>query len=81
MITLEAVRTVLGWGAIVNLIFLTTWFFLFVRAHDWIYALHRRWFDFSYRTFDVIHYTLMAWYKLTIWMAFIIPYLVLRIGF
>ena len=79
--SIESIRTLLGWGAIVNLIFLSIWFFVFVRAHDWIYMLHRRWFDFPSQTFDTVHYALMAWYKLTIWMTFIIPYLVLRIGF
>ncbi len=76
--TLETLRAFLGWGAILNLVFVSLWFFLFTMAREWIYGLHRRWFDLPRRTFDAIHYAGMAWYKICAWMFFIIPYLVLR---
>ncbi len=77
--SLEIFRAVLGWAAILNILLLTVWFLIFVCAHDWVYGLHRRWFDLPRQTFDAVHYAGMAWYKLNIWMFFIIPYLALRL--
>ncbi len=76
--TLETVRAVLGWGAILNLVFVSIWFFVFTFAHEWVFSLHTRWFDLPRATFDAIHYAGMAWYKLCTWMFFIIPYIILR---
>lgn len=75
----ETLRALLGWGAVLNIALLSLWFFLFVFARDWIFGLHRRWFDLSPQAFDAIHYAGMAWYKLCTWMFFLIPYLVLRL--
>lgn len=77
--TFEIVRAVLGWGAILNLAFVTVWFLLFIYANEWIFELHRRWFQLSRQTFDAIHYAGMAWYKAATWIFFIMPYLALRL--
>jgi hypothetical protein len=81
LLTLETLRTLLGWCAIGNLALLLVWFAVFLLMHDAMLAWHGRWFKFSRETFDTIHYTGMAIYKLLTWMLFIIPYLVLRLAF
>lgn len=77
--TLETVRAFLGWSAILNMLFVTVWFLLFTRAHDWMFSLHRRWFELSRESFDTIHYAGMACYKVSVWLFFIIPYCALRL--
>jgi hypothetical protein len=80
-LTLETVRTLLGWCAIGNLVLVLVWFALFRFAHDALLAWHGGWFKFSPQTFDAIHYSGLAIYKVLTWMLFIIPYLVLRLAF
>lgn len=77
--SLEAVRAAFGWSAIINLAILSVWFLVFVAAHSSIYRLHHLWFQLSREAFDAIHYAGMAWYKLSIWLFFITPYLALRL--
>ena len=77
--SLEAVRTVLGWGAVLNLAIVGIWFFIFAFAHDRMLALHRRWFDIPRQAFDIIHYAGMAWYKVATWLLFVVPYCALRL--
>lgn len=76
---LEVVRAFLGWSAVLNILFLSLWFLAFTLAHDWIFSLHRRWFRIPRETFDAIHYAGMAWYKVALWLFFLIPYIVLRL--
>lgn len=76
--TLELIRTALGWAAILNIIFLLVWAGLFIFARLWMVRLHSRWFKLSPEVFDAMHYAGMGLYKIGIWMFLIIPYLVLR---
>jgi hypothetical protein len=78
--TVELLRSVLGWAAIFNLALVVAWFLIFRLAHDAMYAWHRRWFQLSVETFDAIHYAGMAGYKVATWLLFIFPYLALRIS-
>jgi uncharacterized membrane protein YjdF len=77
--TLETVRLVLAWSAIINLGILLTWFLFFTLAHDWIYRLHRKWFTISREAFDALHYGGMGLYKLGILLFTLTPYVALRI--
>ncbi len=78
--TLETVRAFLGWSAVLNLLFLSFWFLIFRCAHNWIFFLHQRWFQVTHETFDAIHYAGMAWYKVSIFLFFIMPYFALRLA-
>ena len=77
--SIELLRSVLGWCAILNLLLVTVWFALFLTLHDRMYAWHTRWFRLSVETFDAIHYAGMAWYKVATWLLFIFPYVALRL--
>ena len=77
--TLELVREVLGWCALINYIILILWFVVFVSAHEWMYHLHSRWFSLSKNTFDTIHYAGMAIFKLGVFLFNIVPYVALWI--
>lgn len=78
--TLEIVRAVLAWSALVNLAILLMWFLLFVVAHDWMYRMHKGWFNLSPEAFDALHYGGMGLYKLGIILFNLVPYLVLRLA-
>ena len=77
--TVEILRDVLGWSAVINYAVLMFWFLFFLLAHDWMYRFHGRWFSLSVESFDAIHYASMGFYKLCIFLFNLVPYLALRI--
>ncbi len=77
--TIEIVRDVLAWCAVINLGLLLWWFLFLTVAHDWTYRFHGKWFRMSPETFDAIHYGGMGVFKLGILLLNLVPYLALRI--
>lgn len=77
--TLALLREFFGWACVINMGLLTWWFCVFLFAHDWVYALHSRWFKLSPERFDAIHYAGMAFFKVVIFLLNLTPYLVLLI--
>lgn len=77
--TVEIVRGVLAWSAVMNYALLIVWFLVFSLGHDWVYKLHSKWFTLSLEKFDAMHYASMAFFKLSIFLFNLVPYLALRI--
>ncbi len=77
--TIDIAREFLGWCSIINLGLLLWWVLFFIFAHDFMFRLHRKWFHLSVENFDTIHYAGMAFFKITIFIFNIVPYLVLLI--
>ena len=77
--TIEATRALLGWCTLINGGILLLWFMMFILAHNWIYGMHGRWFQLSKERFDEIHYKSMTFFKLSILLFNLTPYLALRI--
>jgi hypothetical protein len=77
--TVEIFQNVLAWNVVINFTILLFWFAMYYFAHDWIYGLHTKFFSLSKDNFDAIHYAGMAYYKLTIFLFFLGPYLALRL--
>ncbi len=78
--TVELIRDVLGWSALINYVVLLWWFLVFCFAHDWLFAFHGKWFRLTPERFDAIHYAAMAFYKLCIFVFNLVPYLALHIA-
>jgi len=76
--TVELLRSFLGWGAVCNIAFLSAMFFLCMAGRELIYKLHGRWFGIPKETINAILYGAMAFYKLTIFAFFVVPYIALR---
>ena len=77
--TVELIRDGLAWCVVINIGVLLLWFLGFMVAHNWIYQLHGRWFKLSEENFDTIQYASMGFFKLSILLFNIVPYLALRI--
>ena len=77
--TIELTKSVLLWCLLMNFGLLALWFLMFRFAHNWMFALHRRWFQFSPEQFDAAHYTAMANYKVGIILLNLVPWLALLI--
>lgn len=78
---IDTIRSFLGWCTLINFGLLLFWFGLLVFARGLIFNLHSKWFKLSEQHFDTIHYCGIGLYKLTVWMFFAIPYLVLYFAF
>jgi hypothetical protein len=78
--TVETLKRMLAWCAVINYAILIIWFVAFVAAHDWLRELHTRWFRLSPDQFDFAHYLGMAVYKIGIMLFNLVPYLALRIA-
>jgi hypothetical protein len=78
--TIEMLREFLGWSTLINLGLLYWWFLFFMFAHDWMYQLHSKWFNLSVERFDSIHYAGMAFFKISIFLFNLAPYLALWIA-
>jgi hypothetical protein len=77
--TIEIVREVLGWCAVINYSLLVVWFLMYALAHDWMHTLHGTWFALSERQFAAIHYGGMALFKLGIFLLNLTPYVALHL--
>ncbi len=77
--TVEIVRDVLAWCAVINVGLLLWWVLFLTLAHDLAYRVHGKWFKLSVERFDVIHYSGMLFFKICIFLFNIVPYLALRI--
>ena len=69
----------LGWCTIINLGLLLWWVFFISCVHDWTYRMHTKWLYVNLERFDAIHYAGIAYYKITIIIFNVVPYLSLRI--
>lgn len=78
---LETLRSFLAWCSTINLILLLFWWGFFMLGGDWLGRLHGKWFGLSKQSFDAIHYSGMAFFKILILVFNVIPYLVLRLFF
>ncbi len=77
--SIEMIRGVLAWSAVINFGLLLWWFLFFIFAHDWLYRLHGKWFKLTKAQFDGLHYGGMALFKLGILLFNLVPYLAMRI--
>jgi hypothetical protein len=77
--TMNEIKDILLWCLGFNYVILIIWFVGFVLAHDWMYSLHGRWFKLSVETFDAIHYSGFAAFKIGIFMFNLAPLIAIYI--
>jgi hypothetical protein len=76
--SIEVLRDILLWCAIINYGVLLWWFLFFILAHDWMHRFHGRWFRLPVESFDAIHYIGMTLYKIGIILFNLVPYVALH---
>lgn len=77
--SVELIRGMLAWSAVLNMGILLWWLLFLTFAHDWVYKWHSKFYNIQREQFDAIHYAGMTFYKICIFTFFIVPYLALRI--
>jgi hypothetical protein len=76
--SIATVRGVLLWGAVINYALLASWGLLTLLARD---RIRRKapWFGVPAETFDAINYAGILFYKVSIFLFYLVPYIALRI--
>ena len=77
--TIEIIRNFLAWCSVINIGLLLFWWLWFMLGHDFIFRFHGKWFKLSEEQFDAIHYALMGFFKIGIFLFNVVPYFALRI--
>ncbi|WP_305805897.1 DUF6868 family protein [Stenotrophomonas sp. YIM B06876] len=75
--TFEFLYRVLLWSLAINYAVLFAWFAVFIIARDWMRRWHGKWFHLADTTFDAIHYSGMAFYKICILLLNLAPLIAL----
>lgn len=78
--SLEILQKTLGWCAVINIGIILFWFLLITFGRNWVYKIHRIFFNLSKEQLSAIHYTGLMLYKLALLVFFIVPYFALRIA-
>ena len=77
--TVDRLVKFLGWWTVTNFSLFLWWFFLISFAHDWVSHIHATWLLLNIERFDAIHYAGMTFFKISIILFNVVPYLALRI--
>ena len=75
--SIELMKSFLLWCLLANYGVLLIWFAVLVSARGWLFRMHTRWFKLAPETFDVVHYSAMAVYKIGILLFNLTPLLAL----
>ena len=67
------IKHVLLCCVVANYLILLFWWMVFAGAHDWMYRLHKRWFNLSVETFDALNWAGIAVYKIGILLFNVVP--------
>lgn len=62
-----------------GVILLLVWFFVFLMAADWLYAVNAKWFSVTREQFVLVNYCGIAAVKLFVYVVFLIPYVCVRL--
>ena len=76
--TVEELRSFLGWGAVCNTVFLIVLVILYLSYRDAINRLYGQAFSIQNETIHAILFGAMVFYELAIFAFFIMPYIALR---
>lgn len=77
---IETAKSFFLWCTILNYGVLLVWSLVFIFAHDWHYRLTTRWFrKFSIEHYDLVILAGIAFFKITILLFSLVPYLALCI--
>ena len=77
--TIETVRSFLGWCSVINMGLLLYWFLFIMFAQDCVYRVHSKWFKMPGDKVDTVHYAGMMYFKIAIFLFIIVPYFALCI--
>ncbi len=79
MMTLELIRTSLGWCTLINMGLLMWWSLFIMFGGNWVYKMHSRFIQVERERFNAIHYSGIAFLKIAIFFFNLVPWIALHI--
>ena len=77
--TIDMFREFFLWCLILNMCLLMLWFLIITLGHSLIYRVHGKWFKMPEEKFYSTHYKGMMYFKISIFLFNLVPYLALLI--
>jgi hypothetical protein len=78
-VTLDILREFFFWNMVINMGLLTFSFIMIMAVRPLAYKIHGKLFALKEEQIDVIWYTVLAGYKIAIFVFNVVPYIALRI--
>jgi hypothetical protein len=78
-VTLDILREFFLWNMVINMGLLTISFIMIIAVRPWVYKIHGKLFALKEEQIDVIWYSVLAGYKIAIFVFNVVPYVALRI--
>ena len=75
---LQTAAAILLRSFLFGLAILVLWFLLYLIIPNWLYEVNVRWFNIGRRDFDLINYFGMGFFKISIILFFLLPYLAIK---
>ena len=73
---IETAKNFFLWCTLINYTILLLWCSVFYFAHDWHYGLAKLWFrEVSVRQYDNVNFAGIAFYKISIILLCLVPYI------
>jgi hypothetical protein len=76
---LEAVAGILLRCFLLTFCLMLIWFVIFLVGVDWAYKIHSSWFNITRTKFDLMMYYGLAFFKMTAFLFFLIPYISIKL--
>ena len=76
---IEELRAFFGWCTVINFALVTFWASVLLVANDFTFKTHTTLFDIPREKFNVVHYAGLAYYKVSIFLFNLTPYIALVI--
>ena len=64
---------------LLSVVLLLFWFVFFLKAGDWAYSIHSKWFELPRHHFDLMNYYAMTFVKIISWLFFLLPYIAIKL--
>ena len=77
--TLRVLSKILLRCFVLGFLFLIFWFVLYIAAADFMFLVHGGMFDLTEHDVNIMNYYGMAYFKMTVFVLFVIPYIAVRL--
>lgn len=77
--TIDMVRNFFLWCSIINVGLLLISFVMFWVGREWIHRIHSKWFAISKEQFAMLWYAILGFWKISIFLFNIVPYIAICI--
>lgn len=77
--TLDNLCSFFAWCTLVNFLLLLYWSVMILFCKDFVYKMHSKFFNIDKQDFIKIHYLMIAYFKLTVFIFNLVPWIAIAI--